>query len=249
MITDLATILPIRCAIIDDEPLALDLLESYVNKTPFLTLVGRYANAMQALQGLANDHAELIFCDIQMPDLDGIEFSKMLPATARVVFTTAFSEYAIDGFRVNALDYLLKPISYPMFCEAANKAVDYFRCIEVSGSTMSDESREEVDSIFVKSEYKLIRVFHSDILYIEGVKDYIKIYLEGGKKPIFSLMNMKTLEEKLPASKFQRLHRSYIVNMSKISLIERGQIVFGDKHLPVSETYKKVVQDYLDRHM
>lgn len=240
---------PIRCAIIDDEPLALDLLESYIRRTPFLQLVGRYSSAMQALEGLANDHAELLFCDIQMPDLDGIQLSKMLPTTARIIFTTAFSEYAVDGFRLNALDYLLKPISFPIFCEAANKALEHFRSIEVTESTAPATIQSDVDSLFVKSEYKLIRVFHDEILYIEGLKDYVKIYLDGDKKPILSLINMKTIEEKLPTQKFQRLHRSYIVNLSKITLIERGQIVFGNKHLPVSDTYKKEIQDYIDRHM
>lgn len=240
---------PLRCAIIDDEPLALDLLESYIKRTPFLVLVGRYSNALQALEGLANHHADLIFCDIQMPELDGIRLSKMLPKSARVIFTTAFSDYAVDGFRVHALDYLLKPISYPTFCEAANRALEHFRSIEVSVPLSAEPYGQAPDSLFVKSEYKLIRVFHDEILYIEGFKDYIKIYLEGDKKPIFSLMNMKMLEEKLPTTKFQRLHRSYIVNLSKITLIERGQVVFGDKYLPISDTYKKEIQSYIDRHM
>ena len=160
----------LKCAIVDDEPLALGLLESYVNKTPFLELVGKYSSAVQAIKELPEKHIDLLFLDIQMPELNGLEFSKMVDSGTRIVFTTAFDQYAIDGYKVNALDYLLKPISYVDFLQAANKAVQWFELLQ--------QSKEEIQSIFVKSEYKLVQIELSKILYIEGLKDYLKIYEE-----------------------------------------------------------------------
>ena len=157
----------LKCAIVDDEPLALDLLESYVNKTPFLELAGKYSSAVQAMNNLSGKDIDLLFLDIQMPELNGLEFSKMVDMHTRIVFTTAFDRYAIDGYKVNALDYLLKPISYVDFLQAANKALQWFELLQ--------QPKEEVESIFVKSDYKLIQVELKNILYIEGLKDYIKI--------------------------------------------------------------------------
>ena len=179
----------LHCAIVDDEPLALSLLESYVNKTPFLELAGKYSSAVQAMKELPGHQIDLLFLDIQMPELNGLEFSKMVDARTRIVFTTAFGQYAIDGYRVNALDYLLKPISYVDFLQAANKALQWFELVQ---------KPEEIDSIFVKSDYKLVQVELKKILYIEGLKDYIKIYTEDAPKPILSLMSMKSMEELLP---------------------------------------------------
>lgn len=178
----------LRCAIVDDEPLALSLLESYVNKTPFLELAGKYSSAVQAMKELPEPDRPVV-PDIQMPELNGLEFSKMVAPRTRIVFTTAFGQYAIDGYRVNALDYLLKPISYVDFLQAANKALQWFELVQ---------KPEEVDSIFVKSDYKLVQVELKKILYIEGLKDYIKIYTEDAPKPILSLMSMKSMEELLP---------------------------------------------------
>jgi len=159
----------LNCAIVDDEPLALSLLESYVNKTPFLNLTGKYSSAMQAMKELPDMKVNLLFLDIQMPELNGLEFSRMVDPQTRIVFTTAFGQYAIDGYRVNALDYLLKPISYPDFLQAANKALQWFDLVQ---------KPEEKESIYVKSDYKLVQIELKKILYIEGLKDYIKIYLE-----------------------------------------------------------------------
>lgn len=161
----------LKCAIVDDEPLALDLLESYVNKTPFLELAGKYSSAVQAMNNLSGKDIDLLFLDIQMPELNGLEFSKMVDMHTRIVFTTAFDRYAIDGYKVNALDYLLKPISYVDFLQAANKALQWFELLQ--------QPKEEVESIFVKSDYKLIQVELKNILYIEGLKEYIKIYEEN----------------------------------------------------------------------
>lgn len=229
----------LNCAIVDDEPLALNLLESYVNKTPFLTLAGKYSSAVQAMKELPGKQIDLLFLDIQMPELNGLEFSKMVNSHTRIVFTTAFGQYAIDGYKVNALDYLLKPISYVDFLQAANKAVQWFELLQ--------QPKEEIDSIFVKSEYKLVQIELKNILYVEGLKDYIKIYEEGNPKPILSLMSMKAMEEMLPASRFMRVHRSYIVQKDKIRIIDRGRIVFGKNYIPVSDSYKQTFQEFLDK--
>lgn len=229
----------LKCAIVDDEPLALGLLESYVEKTPFLELTGKYSSAVQAMKELPEKSTDLLFLDIQMPELNGLEFSKMVPPQTRIIFTTAFEQYALDGYKVNALDYLLKPISYNDFLQAANKAVQWFELLK--------QPQEEITSIFVKSDYKLIQIELDNILYIEGLKDYVKIYEEGTNRPVLSLMSMKSMEELLPASRFMRVHRSYIVQKSKIRVIDRGRIIFGKTSIPVSDSYKTAFQEYLDR--
>ena len=229
-------------AIIDDEPLAAELLESYVKKTPELHLVGVYGSAVEAMKELRNNPVDLLFLDIQMPELSGMEFAGILPKKTKVIFTTAFDRYAIDGYKVNAVDYLLKPISYDNFVLSVNRVLE--RCRDVD--------RQDVMSadgfVYVKSEYKLVKINFDDILYIEGVKDYVKIYFRDRRKPVMSLMNMKKLEDYLPKSQFMRVHRSFIVNMSVADMIDRGRIVAGDTFIPVSESYKEQVQEYIDRH-
>ena len=229
----------LNCIIIDDEPLALELLESYVKNTPFLNLVGTYSSAVQAMNDAINSEpVHLMFLDIQMPELSGLEFSQMLPPETRIVFTTAFEQYALDGFRINALDYLLKPISYARFLESARRALQWFE--------MKAQQPKERETIFVKSDYKLVQIELKHILYIEGLKDYIKIYEDGSTKPILSLMSMKAIEEQLPPSRFMRVHRSYIVQKEKIRIVERGRIVFGKTYIPISDSYKQAFQDFLD---
>ncbi|MCK9160543.1 MAG: LytTR family DNA-binding domain-containing protein [Bacteroidaceae bacterium] len=228
----------INCVIVDDEPLALGLLESYVNKTPFLLLTGKYSSAVQALKEIPDKKIDLLFLDIQMPELNGLEFSRMIDEHTRIVFTTAFNQYAIDGYRVNALDYLLKPISYIDFLQAANKALQWFELIK--------KKPEEKESFFVKSEYKLLQIQFDKILYIEGLKDYVKIYTEDSPKAILSLMSMKSIEELLPGSRFIRVHRSFIVQKSKIKIIERNRIVFGKNYIPISDSYKEGFQRFLN---
>ncbi len=231
-----------KCVIVDDEPLALDLLESYVRKTPLLELTGKYSSAVQAMKELNGRPVDLIFLDIQMPELNGLEFSKILPPDTRIVFTTAFDQYALDGYKVNALDYLLKPIAYVDFLRAADKALHWFERVQ-----SARPREEEIDSIFVKSEYKLVQIELRNILYVEGLKDYIKIYEEDSPKPVLSLMSMKAMEDLLPASQFIRVHRSYIVRKDKIRIIDRGRIVFGKTYIPISDSYKQTFQEYLDR--
>lgn len=235
----------LRCAIIDDEPLALELLKRYVEKTPALTLCGAYSSAVQAMQSLPSDRVDLLFLDIQMPDLNGLEFSRMIPEKTRIVFTTAFSQYALDGYRVNALDYLLKPISYADFMEATNKAVRWFELCQTTENTVSVNPTY----IYVKSDYKLVQIELDKILYIEGLKDYIKIYTEDSLRPILSLVSMKTMEEKLPSGQFIRVHRSFIVQKQKIKIIDKGRIVFGKEYIPISDSYRQEVLNYVNEHV
>lgn len=228
----------ITCAIVDDEPLAADLLESYVMKTPFLKLEGKYSNAIDAMAGLRTQPVDLLMLDIQMPELSGLEFAKVIPHSTRIIFTTAFNQYAIEGYKVNALDYLLKPTSYIDFLNSVTRA-------EAIINASSLDAISQTDSFFVKSDYKLVRIFYDDILYIEGLKDYVKIYLESSQRPVLSLTSMHAIESHLPTEKFQRIHRSYIVNMNKIKILERGHIIFGEKRLPISDSYKEQVQNYI----
>ncbi|MDO9255486.1 MAG: LytTR family DNA-binding domain-containing protein [Bacteroidales bacterium] len=230
----------IRCLLVDDEPLALDLLEGYVSKTPSLELAGRCSSAFQAMEMLDKTEVDIIFLDIQMPGLSGLEFSRSLKDGPKVIFTTAFEQYALEGFKVEALDYLLKPISYPEFLNAVNKARRWFEHFE---KATIPEIRT---SIFVKADYKLVQIEFNNILYIEGLKDYVKFCLEDNEKPVLSLMSMKSLEENLPDSRFMRVHRSFIVNLDKIKTIERNRIVFGKEYIPISENYKEKFHKFIN---
>lgn len=231
----------LNCAIIDDEPLALELLSNYVKKTPFLNLTGGYNSAIAAIKDLKTNPVDVIFLDIQMPELSGLEFAKILPKETKIVFTTAFNKYALEGYKVDALYYLLKPIAYEDFLAAANKAMDWFSMMKKT------ETYKRDGFMFVKSDYKLVSVRLNSILYIEGLKDYVRIYLDNGDK-ILSLMNMKKLEDYLPKPEFMRVHRSYIVHMTKIQMVDRFRMVFGETYIPISESYKDVVQSYFDKH-
>lgn len=231
----------INCAIIDDEPLAAGLLESYVSKTPYLNLTGTYNSAITAMRDLRDNPVPLLFLDIQMPELSGVEFAKILPKDTKIIFTTAFPQYALEGYKVNALDYLLKPISYEDFLRATEKAQDWYNMIQ-KRETYNDDR-----IMFIKSEYKLLRINLDDILYVEGLKDYVRICLKNGEK-IMSLMSMKKLEDYLPSPEFLRTHRSYIVHMPEVRSIDRFRIVFGDMFIPISDNYKEEVQQYLDNH-
>ena len=232
----------IKCAIIDDEPLAVELLVSYVKKIPFMELNGKYSNAVDAMKGIAENPVDIVFLDIQMPELNGLELSRMLPETTRVVFTTAFEQYALDGYRINALDYLMKPISYAEFLEACNKALQWYKMVR----QVEEPKAAEATSIFVKSEYKLLQIDLDDIRYIEGLKDYVKIYTEQSPHPLLSLMNMKAIEQMLPSSRFIRVHRSFIVQKSKIREIDRNRIVYDkDLYIPIGDSYKQAFLDFL----
>lgn len=229
----------LKCIIIDDEPLAIDLLKSYVLKTSYLELVGTFNSALAAISTINERQIDLLFLDINMPQINGLEFSKTIHASTRIIFTTAYDQYAVEGFRVNALDYLLKPINYTDFLQATNKALEWFKMANISHSTTS---------IFIKSGYRMEKIDFDNILYIENQKDYVKFHLESQKEPISSLMSMQSLEEKLPSKLFMRVHRSFIVNLNKIKTIERNCIVFGKEYIPVSESYKNKFMDFLNKH-
>ncbi len=224
----------LNCWIVDDEPLALDLLDSYVQKTPFLNLTGRYSSAIQAMNKMPNERIDVIFLDIQMPEVNGMEFARFLDKNTRIVFTTAFSEYA--------LDYLLKPFSYSEFLSASKRALEWFEM-----KTASEEKGEsEVSGIFVRSDYKLVHVLFDDILLIEGLKDYIKIFTGKDPKPILTLMSMKSMEDELPAARFIRVHRSFIVNCDKIVRVEKNRIIIGKHEIPIGETYRKAFMEEIN---
>lgn len=232
------------CAIIDDEPLAVKLLETYVQRTPGLTLVGSYNSAVEAMSLLANNPVDLLLLDIQMPEVDGLSLARMMQsAGTRIVFTTAFAEYAVDSYRVNAVDYLLKPIAYENFLAAVTKAQHQLR--ETTALCAAEQPHDRMqDSIFVKSDYKMVRLRYDDIEYIEGLKDYVKIYLTQERRPVVSLSSMRALEERLPEP-FRRVHRSYIVNMERVTQVERNQLLIGEREIPISDGYKDAVQAYV----
>jgi DNA-binding LytR/AlgR family response regulator len=237
----------LKCIVIDDEPIALALLEKYVLQTPFLDLQGKFSNAISASEFLKEKDVDVIFTDIQMPDLDGLELSKMIPKTTKVVFTTAFDEYAIEGFRVDAMDYLLKPFDYAEFLKAAQKVQEWFDLVQSKNQAPAENSSEK-KFLFVKSEYKQIKIDLDEIDLIEGLKDYAKIWLTGNPKALLTLMSLKKLEEELPSQKFMRIHRSYIISLDKIESIERNQVVIREKHIPISDQYKEVFQEYVQKN-
>jgi len=233
----------LSCWIIDDEPLALNLLESYVQKTPFLKLTGKYSSALTAMHDLENQPVDVIFLDIQMPELDGLEFSQLVTPQTRIIFTTAFSEYAVDGYKVNALDYLLKPISYADFLASAKKALNWF---DMAKKAAQNEEKERT-SLFVKSDYKLVQILFDDILYIEGLKDYIKIYVKNETRPIITLMSLKNMEDTLPSDRFLRVHRSYIVQKNKIENINKNRITIAGYEISIGETYRQTLMDEIGK--
>jgi len=234
----------ISCIIIDDEPLAAQLLESYVVKTPFLDLKGSFSSGTAAFAYIQDNPVDLLFCDIQMPNLSGIDLSRMLPERTKIIFTTAFSQYAIEGFKVHALDYLLKPISYEDFLEASNHA---YKVLEPNSESRESSTVETpaVRSIFVKTEYKLQQIDLDNITFIEGFKDYVRIHLADGSDPVLSLTRMKTMEEQLPSERFARVQKSYIVQLSRIEAIERSHIIIGKDRIPIGETYQEALLNVL----
>jgi len=234
----------LKCIIIDDEPLAVDLLKTYVEKTPYLELVSTFNNSLSAIETMGNSHVDVLFLDINMPHINGLEFSKTVSSSTRIIFTTAYDQYAVDGFRLNALDYLLKPINYSEFLQAANKALEWFK---LTANKNAEEDTVSGTSLFVKSGYRIEKIDFDNILYIENQKDYVKFHLEDAKEPVSSLMSMQSLEEKLPTKLFMRVHRSFIVNLEKVKTIERNCIVFGKEYIPVSESYKAKFMEFLNK--
>jgi two-component system LytT family response regulator len=234
----------LTCFIIDDEPLALGLLESYVDKSDFIKLKGKLSSAVRAGEYIRETPPDVIFLDIQMAELNGMEFARLVPEKSRIIFTTAFQQYALESYKVNALEYLLKPFSYSDFLLAANKALQWQQLNEKASAEKGSNS---TDCIYVKSDYRLVQIPLIKIQYIEGLKDYLKIYLEGEVQPIVSHITMKAMEEMLPNQSFMRIHRSFIVQKDNIKVVEHNRIVFGKTYIPVSDSYKETFQDFLDK--
>jgi two-component system LytT family response regulator len=234
----------IKCIAIDDEPLALRQITGYIKKTPYLELAAECENALAAIKTLDNTHVDLMYVDINMPDLSGMDFVKSLDHPPKIIFTTAYHDYALDGFRVDALGYLLKPISYPEFLKASNKAKNYFET-NAQKKIITDGISH---SLFVKSGYKSVRINLDDISYIEGMREYVRIHITDGK-PLMPLISLRTLEKELPSSMFMRVHRSYIVNLVKIQSFDNSGITIDDKTvIPVSDQYKDAFLKYIRSH-
>ena len=239
----------ISCIAIDDEPLALQQTVAYIGKVPFLELAAQCQSAIEAKAFLEQDTVDAIFCDINMPDLNGMDFVKSLAVPPLVVFTTAYSEYAVEGFRVNAVDYLLKPFGLQDFQRAANRLKERLTPSAItpqpSANTPQPSSLED-DTIFLKTEYRIVKVSISDIRYVEAMSEYLKVHLESEPKPIVTLLSMKKMEERLPDN-FMRIHRSYIVNLTKIQEVNKNRIIMdADTYLPIGDMYKDTFQQYID---
>ena len=231
----------LNCAIIDEDPNALEQLKKYVDEMPTFNLIGAYHTAIEAVDGIRHNHLDILFLAIHMQQISGLEFAKVVPKNVKIIFTTAFKEYAIEAYKVNAFDYLLKPITHEDFVAACQKVFD---------SYMQDDNYNPIKRdkfLIVKSDYRYIRIAFDDILFVECAKDYIKFHLDG-KPMAMTLGNMKHLEERLPKDKFRRVHRSYLANMSKFDVIERGKIIYGSLAIPISESYYEEIKVYLDEH-
>ena len=237
----------IRCLAIDDEPLALQQLVAYIKKVPFLELQAQCQSAMEARAFLEKDTVDAIFCDINMPDLNGMDFVKSLASPPLIIFTTAYSEYAVEGFRVNAVDYLLKPFGLQEFQRAANRLRERLegQRERFEGQKEATEEQEGQD-IFLKTDYRIVKVSIPDIRYVEAMSEYLKVWVEGMPKPIITLLSMKKMEERLPDG-FMRIHRSYIINLSEIQEVNKNRVIMdAQTFLPIGDMYKEAFQAYLE---
>lgn len=238
-----------NCLIVDDEPLAQIVLEDYIKTIPFLTLVGKCSSAFQAFDMLRSSKVDLIFLDILMPNVSGIDFINSLDQRPSFIFTTAYSEHALEGFNLNAIDYLLKPIPFERFLKAVNKAYDLYSLRTAKNNPVIEpvSAHKYEGFILVKSDYQTQRIDLQDITYIEGLKDYVKIFLLSGK-PVVTLNSLKNMAEKLPPEMFTRVHKSYIVSVNKINSIVRNRIIIGEKWIPIGENYKLLFYETIQKH-
>jgi len=244
----------LNCIAVDDEPLALGLVCKFIEQTPFLKLAGQYPSAVEALKAIHSQKIDLIYLDIQMPDLSGIELARVIgkgPETPRIIFTTAFEQFGLEGYKVDALDYLLKPFNYEEFLRTATKAHSYFELINRPAPAPVVVESEYADDqyLFLKVEYQWVRIALDDILYIEGLKDYVKVHLKNVEKGILSLTSLKVLEEKLSARKFMRVHRSFIVALDKITAMTKNTIQIGKKTIAVGDQYKDAFNQFVTKWM
>lgn len=241
------------CIAVDDEPLALGLVCKFIEQTPFLKLAGKYSGAVEALKAIHAQKIDLIFLDIQMPDLNGIELARVLDKGVdkpRIIFTTAYNQFALEGYKVDALDYLLKPFNYEEFLRAAQKALNYAERINqppVSSVTENEDEHADDQYLFLKVEYQLVRIALDDILYIEGLKDYVKVHLKGADKAVLSLTSLKALEEKLPSKRFMRVHRSFIIALDKITSMTKNSVQIGKMNISVGDQYKDAFSHFVGK--
>ena len=226
----------LRCIAVDDEPLALELLEDNISKVPYLQLTASCSNAIEAIKVLQQQSVDLIFLDIQMPGLTGLQFIQSLSNRPMIILITAYEKYALEGFNLDVVDYLVKPVSFERFIKACNKAWELHQL-----KTMPKEIGDKPGYIFVNADYSMLKVVIDDIMWIEGLKDYIKIHLKSSSKPVITRMTMKAIEESLPANKFIRIHKSYIVAIAFITSLRKSSVMIGDNELPVSESYQESV--------
>ena len=241
----------LRCFVVDDEPLAVKMLENFIARTPFLELVASFTDPVLALSEMRTQGPDLVFLDIQMPDLSGMELSRMVPAGTRIIFTTAFKQYAFESYEVSALDFLLKPIRYQKFLEAAEKAREWFSLKEAATAAAAPAAPapEAKTSTFFKVDGSLRKVEYDDILFVEGMKDYVMVFLASQKQPLVTHVTMKGMEEMLPAGQFMRIHRSFIVALDKVASVSgTGDVKVGDRLLHVSDAYREAFDVYLREH-
>lgn len=231
-----------RCIAIDDEPLALELLEDNVSKVPFLELVSGFSKPMQALQYLQENEVDLVFLDIQMPGITGLQLIQSLARKPLFILITAYEQFALQGFELDVVDYLVKPVRFDRFLKASSKALDIF---QARYKDKIVEEKEERDYMFVQADYKMIRVNFEDILWVEGLKDYVRFHFDKGMKPLVARLSMKTLEENFPAKSFLRIHKSYIVAKRAITAIQKNMVYLNEMELPVGDLYRDQVQQYV----
>ena len=237
----------LTCVIIDDEPLAVKLMESFVNKTPELTLLGSYTDSVEAVTALKSQSPDLLFLDIQMPDINGMELARMLGDHTRVIFTTAFKEYAFESYEVSALDFLLKPIRYNKFLAAVEKAKQWFQLTDTSQQETTTETKPEAETIYIKVDGEYRQITIAQVVYVCGMKDYVMFYMDGERKPLITHLTMKSVEEMLPSSRFMRVNRSYIVSLNKIRSIDRNDCIYiGDEIIHVTDAYREKFNQYLN---
>jgi len=231
----------LRCLAIDDEPLALELLEDNIKQVPYLELAGKCNNALEALKFLQQQSVDLIFLDIQMPGLTGLQFIQSLTQKPMIILVTAYEKFALEGFNLDVIDYLVKPVAFDRFLKACNKA------LELQNLRAKKSIEEPADYFFVNVEYSLVKVEFADIRWIEGLKDYIKIFLRSTPKPVVTRMSIKSLEEQLPASKFIRVHKSYIVSIAAITSVRKSSVFIGTEEIPIGDNYKDALNILINK--
>ncbi len=233
----------LKCVAIDDEELALELLEDNINKIPYLELVAKFSDPLKAIQFLHQENIDLVLLDIQMPGLTGLQFIKSFPKKCMYIFITAYEKYALEGYHLNVIDYLLKPVSLERFVQACTKALELY---QLKNKSAIVPAGNQPSYLFINADYSLVKINFADVTWVEGLKDYIKIHLKSSNKPIVSKMSMKSIEEQLPSSVFLRIHKSYIVSKEYVTSLKKTSVFIENIELPVGDTYKEAVAEYVN---